>query len=68
MMHTQPWMEGLWNIRMMAEALGLPYETLYARIRRGRFPYPTHTLEGGRRAYWKEPEALAIVAEHKAQG
>jgi DNA-binding transcriptional MerR regulator len=59
--------DNVWEIRKLAEHIGLPYTTLHGQIRRGAFPPPTHVLGGGLRRYYTEEEARALAIRYRTQ-
>lgn len=54
---------GLVTVTELAQRMGRSINTVYSWQRVGVFPFPTHTVEGGRRAYYTQEEADELVGK-----
>jgi predicted DNA-binding transcriptional regulator AlpA len=52
---------GYYTLPQVASKLGVPYDTLYARMVRGRFPSPLRVLPGGVRLYYSEDDVRGLL-------
>lgn len=52
--------------KQLAESLGISLDSLFYRLKEGMIPEPTHLAKPrGRRFFWSEAEAAAIIQAEK---